>query len=170
MYHDSRVVVVVAIGKNKELGNANTLLWHLPNDLKRFRDLTRGHPVVMGRKTFDSILSILGKPLPNRTNIVITREPSNVLAAPNVIAVTSLEEGLLHASKAEGGDEIHIGGGAQIYELALPYVDTLHLTVVDDAPQADTFFPSYEHLFPSCVSRESHEENGMKYQWVTVQK
>jgi dihydrofolate reductase len=170
MYHDSKVVIVSAIGKNRELGCQNKLLWHLPEDLKRFRNLTRGHPVVMGRKTFESILSIRGKPLPERANIVITRSPEKLPTFENVFPVASLEEGLELAKKQPGGEEIHIGGGAQIYEQALPLVDTLHLTLVDDAPAADTFFPEYKHLFTRVMSDERHEENSVRYRWMSLKK
>ncbi|NBV77283.1 dihydrofolate reductase [bacterium] len=168
MYKESNVVIVVAIGENRGLGNQNKLLWHLPEDLKRFRDLTRGHPVVMGRKTFDSIVAIRGKPLPERANIVITRDKEKVAKLESVFPVSTLEEGLELARTQKGGEEIHIGGGAQIYEQALPFVDLVHLTVVEDAPEADTFFPEYEHLFVKEQSRESREENGLRYEWKTL--
>lgn len=135
MYHEHKVAIVAAIRRNREIGKGNELLWPIPDDLKRFRALTKGHPVVMGRKTFESIVAARGGPLPMRTNIVITRDPERVRAlageSDNVVIVGTLEEGLRAAAQSPGAEEIHIGGGAEIYRLALPYVDTLYLTQVE---------------------------------------
>lgn len=159
------VCIVVAIGKERELGKDGKLLWHIPDDMKRFKALTMGHPVIMGRKTFESILGYLGKPLPGRTNIVVTRDAS--YQRDDVIIAGSLEEALMRA-RALDGREIHIGGGAQLYAQALPYVDKLYLTRVDDAPEADTYFPDYESEFTE-VSREAPREwKGISYQWVNM--
>ncbi|MCR4325478.1 MAG: dihydrofolate reductase [Patescibacteria group bacterium] len=169
---DVTVAAVVAIGKNRELGKGGKLLWHIPDDLKRFKAITKGHPVIMGRKTFESILGYLGKPLPERTNIVVTREPSTArrrLAVPGVVVVGSLEEAL-EKGRALDAEEVHIGGGAQIYEQALPHIDKLYLTLVDDAPEADTFFPPYEKEFTKKVFEEEREWNGIKYRWVDLER
>src|SRR3989344_3312270 len=118
------VAAVVAIGRNRELGKNDKLLWHIPDDLKRFKALTLGHPVIMGRKTFESIVEYVGGPLPERTNIVVTRD--SAWSYEGVIVARSLEEALEKAKKLDS-EEVHIGGGAQIYEQALPYIDRLYL-------------------------------------------
>lgn len=161
------VCVVVAIGKNRELGLGGKLLWHIPEDLKRFKRLTMGHPIIMGRKTFESILGYLGKPLPGRTNIVVTRDPA--WGYDGVVTASSVEAALEKA-RAENPSEIHIGGGAQIYEQALPYVDKLFLTVIDDAKEADTFFPEYVTDFGKKTFEETHEYEGLKYQWINLER
>src|SRR3989344_7744396 len=102
------ITAVVAIGKNRELGKGGKLLWHIPDDLKRFKKLTLGHPIIMGRKTFESIVSYIGGPLPERTNIVVTRDAE--WEHEGVVIVHSLKEGIEKA-KALDSDEIHIGGG-----------------------------------------------------------
>lgn len=163
----ARIAIVVAIGKNRELGLGGKLLWHIPEDLKRFKALTLGHPVVMGRKTFESIVAILGKPLPGRTNIVVTRDTN--WNYDGVLVVHSLEEGLGKARELDQ-EEIHIGGGADLYKQALPFVDRLYLTLIDDAKEADTFFPSYEDTFTKKISEETHEHDGLSYSWMTLEK
>jgi len=176
------VCAVVAIGRNRELGRGGKLLWRIPEDVQRFRDLTRGHPLIMGRKTFESILSYRGSPLPDRTNIVITRHPDRMIeivsqsskSSEDIIVVRSLEEALEKAKEAPGSDEIHIGGGAEIYKEALPLIDKLYLTLLDADPpaggEADTFFPPYEHLFTRKLSEESHEWNGIKYRFIDLER
>lgn len=161
------ICIVVAIGRNRELGYEGKLLWHIPEDLKRFKALTMGHPIIMGRKTFESILGYLGKPLPGRTNIVVTRDPA--YAHDGVLVAGSLEEALAKAKELDD-EEIHIGGGAQLYEQALPYVDKLYLTLVDDAPRADAFFPEYEKQFTRRVHEEAHEHDGLMYRWVDLER
>ncbi len=161
------VAAVVAIGRNRELGKGGQLVWHIPDDIKRFRDLTRGHPLIMGRKTFESILSYRGAPLPERTNIVITRDPN--WKYEGVIVVHGLEEALAKARELNS-DEIHIGGGAEIYKEALPFIDKLYLTQIDAEGEADTFFPPYEHLFTKKVFEEEHEWNGIKYRYVDLER
>ncbi|MEI6864067.1 MAG: dihydrofolate reductase [Candidatus Adlerbacteria bacterium] len=161
------VSIVVAIGKNREIGKNGKLLWYIPEDLKRFKALTLGHPVIMGRKTFDSILQIRGKPLPGRTNIVVTRDPD--WQHEGVLVFHSLEDALAKARELDG-EEIHIGGGSDLYKQALPHVDRLYLTLIDDAQDADTFFPEYETEFTKKVSEEAHEHEGLKYSWVTLER
>ncbi len=163
-----RVAAVVAIGKNRELGYEGKLLWHIPDDLKRFKELTLGHPIIMGRKTFESILGYTqGKPLPGRTNIVVTRDAG--WKYEGVIVAPSLDEAIAKAKEMDT-EEIHIGGGAQIYEQALPYIDKLYLTLVDDEKEADTFFPPYEKEFTKKVFEEAREWNGLKYTWVDLER
>ncbi|MBI5470547.1 dihydrofolate reductase [Candidatus Kaiserbacteria bacterium] len=164
----SRIVAVVAMGKNRVLGNDNKLLWHIPDDLKRFKQLTLGHPIIMGRKTFESIVGYIGHPLPERTNIVVTRDP--LWSYKGVQTASSIEDAIELAKKAPGSDEIHIGGGAQIYEQALPYIDKLYLTLIDDSKPGDSFFPPYEHLFTKKTFEESRDYKGLKYTWVDLER
>ncbi len=165
------VVAVVAIGKNRELGLHNKLLWHIPEDLQRFKRLTLGHPLIMGRKTFESIVAYTGGPLSGRTNIIVTRGNHNDIVSryTNVIVVGSLEEGIEKAKELDA-EEIHIGGGAEIYKQALPYIDKLYLTLIDAEAEADSFFPPYADTFTKKVFEESHDWNGLNYSWVDLER
>lgn len=158
------VTAIAAIGRNRELGKGNDLLWKIPDDLKRFKELSKGHPIILGRKTFESIVAILGKPLPGRTNIVVTRDAD--WRYEGAVVATSIEDALEKAKLAPGSEEIIIGGGAQIYEQALPYTDILRLTLIDDAKDADSFFPAYEKECMNQTFKENREWNGLKYRWV----
>jgi dihydrofolate reductase len=125
------VSLIAAIAANRVIGNRGTLPWHLPDDLARFKRLTMGHPVVMGRATFQS----MGKPLPGRRNIVLTRDRAAVI--PGCELAHSLEE-----ARALGGDqELFIIGGAAVYALFLPVADLMYLTLIDAEVTGDTFFP-----------------------------
>ena len=126
-----------------------------------------GHPIIMGRKTFESILGYLGKPLPGRTNIVVTRDPQ--WQYEGVVVAGSIEDALEKA-RSENPTEIHIGGGAQLYEQVLPHVDKLFLTIIDDTKEADTFFPPYETDFTKKTFEESHEHEGLKYTWINLER
>lgn len=128
-----RISAIVAVAKNGVIGSENQIPWHLPNDLRFFKKQTSGHHVIMGRVTFKS----LGKPLPNRTNIVITRNP--YFLAEGVVVVNSIEEAL-RLAKTNGETEAFIIGGASIYEAAMPYVDRMYITEVDLEPEGDTRF------------------------------
>lgn len=171
------VAAVVAIGKNRELGYEGKLLWHIPDDLKRFKRLTLGHPLIIGRKTFESIVGYTGGPLPGRTNIIVTR---NVEWSPQiyrepfsgnpVVVARTLEEGIEIAKQQPGSEEIHIGGGAEIYRQALPYITKLYLTLIDDSKDADSFFPEYAGLFTKKVFEEAHEWNGINYRWIDLER
>ncbi len=163
-----KVSAIAAIGRRRELGKDNRLLWHLPQDLKRFREITTGHPVVMGRKTFDSIFAMIGKPLPGRTNIVITRDEA--WAHEGAVRASSIEEALAAGRRAPGGGEVFIIGGASIYEQALPLTDTLYLTLIDEAEDADAFFPPYESDFTRVLLDEPHQEGGISYRFVTLER
>ncbi len=165
----AKTCVVVAISKTRRaIGNKGKLLWHIPEDMKRFKRLTMGHPVIMGRKTFESILSYSGdKPLAGRTNIVVTRDSS--YAHEGAIVVSSLDEALEKA-RALDTEEIHIGGGADIYTQVLPLVDRLYLTIIDSEPEeADAFFPDYS-TFTKVVEKEEGKYSGLEYTWLTLER
>lgn len=160
--------VIAALGKDRGIGYGGQLLWRIPEDLKRFKQLTTGHVVVMGRKTYESI----GKPLPNRTNIVITgnRSYSPTLG---VLIASDLGEALTQSWAMHGGEkQTFVIGGARVYEEAISkdLVDTLHLTLIDAIKPADTFFPPYKALFSTIVHDESHEWEGLKYRFVDLKK
>jgi dihydrofolate reductase len=157
-----RVSIIAAIGRNRELGGGNDLLWHISPDLKRVKSLTMGHPLIMGRKTFESI----GRPLPGRTNIVVT---SAQICIDGCLVVNSLERAL-EAARTIDDTEIFIFGGASIYEASLPHVDRLYLTLVDakDAT-ADVFFPDYS-TFTKEIEREDHPEHEPPFSWVTLER
>lgn len=158
--------IIAAIGRNRELGRGNDLLWKIPDDLKRFKKLTEGHPIIMGRKTYESLPR---RPLPGRTNIVITRDPK--WTSEGALTAESLDEALGMAAFAEGGEETFVIGGAQIYELALPHADRLYLTLIDaEAKDADVFFPEYASLFAKESKREEREWQGVRYAWVDLER
>ncbi len=162
-----RVTAIAAIGKNTNvLGKDNDLVWDIPADLERFRNVTRDHPIIMGRKTWES-LPAERRPLPKRTNIVVSRNAT--YAAPGAILVTSIEAALEEAKKAPGADEIYIIGGGALYEAALPYTDRLMLTLVDDATEGDAHFPLYPE-FTNVIEREDHPEHTPPYEYVTLEK
>lgn len=167
----AKICAVVAIGRNRELGKDGKLLWHIPDDLKRFKRLTEGHPIIMGRKTFESIVSYIGGPLPGRTNIVVTREKKyDISKYSSVIVAHSLDEAIEVAKKQSGADEIHIGGGAELYKQALPMINKLYLTLIDASADADSFFPPYEKEFTKKVFEDEHEWKGLKYRWVDLER
>ena len=156
--------IIAVIGKNRELGKDNHLLWDIPDDLKRFREITSGHPVIMGRKTLQHI----GRPLPNRTNYVITRDPS--FTAAGVTTVSSLEDAIEKAKSASGAEEIFVIGGGQIYAQAISRVDRLYLTLVDKSDSdADTFFPDYG-AFTKEIAKEPRIENGISFTYLTLER
>ncbi|MCA9354629.1 MAG: dihydrofolate reductase [Candidatus Kaiserbacteria bacterium] len=158
------IVIVSGMSKkDRAIGYQNQLLWHVPADLKRFKTLTMGHPIIMGRKTFESILEILGKPLPGRTNIVITRDTDYHYEGAKV--AHSLEEAI-EVAQSENPTEIHIGGGAQLYEQALPLTSRLHITWYLDEKEGDAFFPAFEDEFEIDTEHPAQEFEGVAYQWV----
>lgn len=158
------ITVIAAIGKNGELGKDNDLIWHLPNDLARFKKVTSGHHVIMGRKTFES----LGKPLPNRTTIIITRNAD--YQKKGCIIVNSLEAALKAASSDPNP---YILGGAEIYRQAIKIADTLDLTLVDADFEADAFFPEIDMAIWKETSRQDYntdEKHKYGYSFVTYKK
>lgn len=157
------VSIIAAIGaKNRELGKDNKLLWHIPEDLKRFKEITKGHPVIMGRKTFESI----GKPLPNRTNIVISHKRRRLT---KLVVAESLKEAIDKGKNALGAEEIFIIGGGQIYRQAIGIADKLYLTVVKGNFEADTFFPDYS-MFTKIVFEKAGEFENLKYKFLELER
>lgn len=138
------ISLIAAIGKNREIGLQGELLWRMSDDLKRFKELTSGHPVIMGRKTWESLPERF-RPLPERTNIVVTRQLG--YKAEWAIVVDGLSDAFLAATEAPGSGEVFIIGGGELYTAALPYATHLYLTLVDETADADTYFPEYEQDF-----------------------
>lgn len=157
-----RISLIAAMAKNRVIGNKNGLPWHLPQDLKRFRSVTQGHCVVMGRKTFESI----GKPLPNRTNVVITRQPD--WANDGVLSSKSLQSAL-ETARSHEKDEIFIIGGAEIYQQSLSLADRLYLTLIDQEVVGDAFFPDYKKNEFLEISREDFQEP-IKFSFVVLDR
>lgn len=155
--------IIAAVAQNNAIGYQNKLLYWLPNDLKRFKQLTTGHTIIMGRKTFDSLPK---GALPNRRNVVISR---TVQSLPGCDVYPSLDEALSHC---EADEDIYIIGGASIYEQALPIAQRLRLTEISDTPaQADVFFPNYSSWHE--VWREEHsidEKHPQRYSFVDYEK
>lgn len=141
MSDSPRLALIAAMGRNRVIGRNNKLPWHLPEDLKYFRAMTWGKPIIMGRKTFDS----LGRPLPGRTNIVLTNQGE--LQLPGALVVTSIEEALAAAegqALLDGVDEVMVIGGEKIYRQFLKKADRLYLTLVEAEPEGDAWFPPTE--------------------------
>lgn len=158
-----RVSIIAALGAtNRAIGRNNDLIWKISDDLKRFKALTTGHPIIMGRKTYESI----GRPLPNRTNIIVTRD--RTYKKEGCVVVHSLEEAL-SAGAALDTDEIFIIGGGELYAQALPHTDRLYLTLVHSNESGDVFFPPYE-MFTNIVEKEDHSDHTPPYTWVTLEK
>lgn len=155
--------LIVAIDENNGMGKENNLPWHLPADLKHFKTLTTGHPIIMGRKTYDSI----GKPLPNRRNIVITRQNINI---EGVEVVQSLDEAIGICNSEE---EVFVIGGAQIFELTLDRADILYLTLIHHNFDADTFFPELDPdswKQEESILHEPDEKNNYSYTFIKYSK
>lgn len=149
-----RVAIVAAVAENGVIGHAGGLPWHLSSDLKLFRRLTIGKPIIMGRRTYQAI----GRPLDSRDNIVVTRNPG--FDAPDILIAADVDAALTMAhelARRRGADEIAVIGGAQIYQAVLPVTDRIYLTRVDAAPEGDTFFPE-------LVARDWHEVDRAVFQ------
>lgn len=176
-----RISIIVAMDSKRGIGKNNGLMWHIPGELARFKQITSGHPIIMGRKTYESI----GRPLPDRTNIVITGnieefslrhsrgggnpDPRFHENDNKLIIINSLEEAVKKAQKAPGAEEIFIIGGGQIYSQALPITDRLYLTLVEGDFGADTFFPNYSE-FKKVVSEEKNHAGNYRYQFLVLEK
>lgn len=161
-----RLILLAAVAHDRAIGIHNQLPWHLPEDLKRFKDVTTGHAVAMGRKTFDSIVARLGRPLPNRLNLVLSRSADISVAADQaqLQMVRSLDE--LRALPIE---EIYVIGGAEIYQDTIHHAQELDITEVDiDVPGADAFFPTIDPAVwhPQASEWRISQASGLRYRFV----
>lgn len=162
-----RISIIVAAGLNGEIGRNNQLLWHLPADMRHFKQLTTGHHILMGRKTYDSI----GRPLPNRTNIIVTRSQS--FSPEGCIIVQHVDKGVEWARK-NGETELFVIGGGQVYREVLPLADTIYFTRVQASfPDADTFFPFSAGKDWQIVSEEKYpadERHQYPFEFIVYQR
>ena len=159
-----KLSIIAAIAENGVIGRDNRLIWHMPDDLKRFKALTMGHHIIMGRKTFESNK----KPLPGRTSVIITRNPE--YQYEGCIVVHSIEEAL---EAVKGDDNPFIIGGAEIYKIAMPYADEMLLTFVHHSFEGDTIFPEIDSSLWEEAARVRHpadERNAYDYSYVNYVK
>lgn len=165
-YSQPVLAAIVAMSENRVIGKDNKLPWHLPADLKRFKEITTGHFIIMGRKTFESI----GKSLPNRTNIVLSRDAN--FEAPGCQTLTSIEEAIEQAKEAKQA-EIFIIGGAEIYRQLLTKIGRIYLTIIHKEFEGDAWFPEFNLAEWQEVSREHHEadeKNPHAYSFITLER
>ncbi len=158
--------IIVAKAKNNIIGKNNKMIWHLPEDLKHFKNLTTGHTIIMGRKTFES----LGKPLSNRKHIIFSQNPDFKVNDENVEVVHSL---LQIQDLIEGKEEAFVIGGAMIYNFLMPYVKKMYVTEIEKDFEGDTFFPIIDSEIWKEVSREKgikDENNNLDYYFVTYER
>ncbi len=149
--------MIAALAERNVIGRDNSMPWHLPADLRHFKAMTLGKPVIMGRKTWDS----LGRPLPGRLNLVVSRQPGLQLAGAETF--TALDAALARAeqwAREQGAAELMLIGGAQLYSQALDRAQRLYLTRIDARPQGDAFFPAFDEAQWQCVERQAHPAEG----------
>lgn len=150
------VVLVAAVARNGVIGADGEMPWHYPADLQRFKRLTMGHPVVMGRRTYESIAAALGGPLPGRTTVVLSTQDLEL--PEGAVLAGSVEQALSRAVEAPGGDTVYVAGGATVYEQLLDRADRMELTEIPEAPDGDTRFPEYDPEEWVETDRESEGE------------
>jgi len=158
--------MIAAMGKNRVIGKDNTMPWHLPADLQHFKKTTLGCPIIMGRKTYDSI----GRPLPGRLNIILSRNTH--LAIEGCSVVNTLEDAMTLAEKTDAS-EIFITGGSHLYNKFLENTDRLYLTLIDEEFEGDTYFPDYTQLTWNEIERDEHssdEKNPYDYSFITLDR
>ena len=153
------IAFVVAYTKNRVIGKDGTMPWHLPGDLKRFKEVTMHHTVIMGRKTYESI----GHPLVNRENIILSK--TKKYEGDTIQTMTSLEEALLYAKDKD----VYIIGGAKVFKEALEYVDIMYVTEIDAVMEGDTFFPDFDEALFERIEESIHEEQ-YTYRFVTYKR
>ncbi len=157
----SEIVLVAITGRNGVIGAGGDQPWHFRCDLQRLKAITRGHPVIMGRRTF----AALGGPLPQRTNLVLTRDPD--FRAAEATTANGVEEALAQAREAPGGEQVMVLGGGEVYRLFLPRAHRVELTEVDDEPAGDTTFPALGDAWQE-VAREAASEAGYRLTFRTL--
>lgn len=159
----ARISIIVAVGENRELGKKNDLIWRIKDDLKRVKMLTTGHPIIMGQNTYESI----GKPLPNRTNIVLTQDKN--YSPKGCVMAYSLEDAFDKAREVEE-EEIFIFGGAYVYKQTIDLADRLYITLIHDTDdEADVFFPDYSN-FTKIIECEKRKQDDLEYEWLTLER
>ena len=160
------IVIIAAVAEeNRVIGKDKDLPWHIPEDLQHFKELTTGHPLLMGRRTFESIVHQFGGPLPDRRMVVLTSR-GELPEHPEVEAYASIDDAM---EALAGEDTVFIGGGADIYEQFLPQADRLELTLIEGAYEGDTYFPEYEHLIGDVFAK-TDEDPRDGYRFVTYER
>jgi len=155
--------IIVALSEDYVIGCNNKLIWHISRDLKRFKKITYGKTIIMGRKTFESLPGVL----PNRKHIVITKDHNYNIEDENVLVVHNIEDVLKYAHSEE---EAFVIGGGEIYTQLLPYCTKLYLTKVISEKKGDTYFPQFNMEDYTVIECEKHSENNMEYSFITLQK
>ncbi|MFL0196822.1 dihydrofolate reductase [Clostridium sp. WILCCON 0269] len=155
--------IIVAVGENYVIGHNNKLIWHISRDLKRFKKITYGKTIIMGRKTFESLPGIL----PNRKHVVITRDHNYNVKDENVLVVNNIEDVLRYVDSDE---EAFVIGGGEVYKQLLPYCSRLYLTKIAAKKDGDTYFPEFNKDNYNVIECEKHNEDNMEYSFVTLEK
>lgn len=158
--------IIVAMDRNRLIGKDNSLIWHIPEDLKRFKRLTTNHTIIMGRKTFES----LGRILPNRKHIVLTKKPTFIIQDKNVEIKTKIEELEKYINSDE---EVFVIGGASIYKQLLPYVRKMYITKIQYEFEGDTYFPNFEEADWKIIEKINgirNENNPYNYEYITYER
>lgn len=160
--YNPKISIICAIAENRAIGKNNDLLWHIPEDFKHFKEKTMGHVIMMGQKTYESI----GKPLPNRTTIVLSNDEN--FKVEGVIVVRTFDEVFAKAKEIEK-EEIFICGGASVYAQTIDLADKLYLTVVKGDFEADVFFPEYEQ-FKKVISQRKSSDDKFEYTFLELER
>lgn len=187
MIHNTKLSIIAAMDEKRGIGKDNKIPWHIREDLIKLKTLTKDHVVILGRKTYDSMICYYdksGKPMPGKLYLVITHDKGYKPARENAIIAGSVEEAVEESSKCDAKYkkihdtkymiqnteyEVFIIGGGQIYQQALPFADKLYLTIVEGDYNCDTFFPDYSE-FKRVVFEESKESEGYKYKFLELEK
>lgn len=164
--------MISALAQNRVIGNKNKIPWHIKEDLIHFKEKTVGHAMIMGRKTFESLMGYYqrsGKPIPKRINIVVTRDKkSPITKIPNVYIANSIEDAIKLAKNYEQ-EEVFIAGGAQVYQQGIKYADKLYLTIIKGEFAGDAFFPDYS-AFKKVISERKAKNEKYSFTFLTLEK
>jgi dihydrofolate reductase len=166
-----RISLIVAVSANRVIGKNNEIPWHVREDLRRFRTMTEGKTIIVGRTTFEQLRHAYesrGKSLPDRNHIIVTKQRNYLVNLPKCFVCHSIDDAIQKAKEIEN-DEIFIAGGATIYEQTIDLVERLYLTKVDIIVDGDAFFPEYS-TFTKVITEESKEINGMQITYLTLEK
>jgi len=160
------IVIIGAVAQNRVIGNKGKIPWHISEDLKHFKRVTLNHPVIMGRVTYEEIINVLGKPLPERVNIVISRTLDK--NKDDIVITNSVEEAIEEAKKHS--DRVYVIGGQKIYEQTIALADRLEITKVHQDFEGDAFFPEIHMEEWKEVAKEDKENDGIKYSFVSYER
>jgi dihydrofolate reductase len=154
-HRDLDLVLIAAVAENGVIGSDGEMPWRYPEDLRRFKRVTTGHPVIMGRRTYEAIEAHVGGPLPDRTNVVLSRGDPEV---PDEVVVVGGVEGAIEAARETGAETAYVIGGAAVYEAFLPLADRMELTEIDASYEGDTHFPEFDREEWEEVERDERAE------------